>query len=198
MTSPGVVPAFNPGEYCQAGFGTGSEGFTINEFALETSEETLRHGIIKRIANRSHGRSHAHLAAAIAEGHAGVLASLIAVMNNLFGAALLQSHIQCTEHQISAHLLTDRPADHAAAPCIEDHGQIDKSRPGGNIGHIGHPQGIGRVRLESTLHQIRRWPLTLIAPGCHDVGPAPADALQTRTAHQASYTLTTDCHTLIS
>ena len=89
MTSPGVVPAFNPGEYCQAGFGTGSEGFTINEFALETSEETLRHGIIKRIANRSHGRSHAHLAAAIAEGHAGVLASLIAVMNNLFGAAKL-------------------------------------------------------------------------------------------------------------
>ena len=51
----------------------GFEGFAINEFALQAGEETLRHGVIKRIANRSHGRSHAHLTAAIAEGQAGVL-----------------------------------------------------------------------------------------------------------------------------
>ena len=73
MTSPGVVPAFDPGKYCQAGFGTGFESFAVNEFALQAGEETLRHGIIKRIADRSHGRPHTHLAAAIAEGHAGVL-----------------------------------------------------------------------------------------------------------------------------
>src|SRR6201747_1131199 len=113
MTSPGVIPSFDPGKYCEAGFGTGFEGFAINEFALETGEEAFRHGIIKRIANRSHGGSHAHLTAAIAEGHAGVLAPLVAMMNNLFGVALLQSHIQCTQHQARAHLLTDRPTHHA-------------------------------------------------------------------------------------
>ena len=74
MTSPGVVPAFDPGKYCQAAFGTGFEGLAIDQFALKAGEETLRHGIIKRIAHRSHGRPHTHLAAAIAEGHAGVLA----------------------------------------------------------------------------------------------------------------------------
>jgi hypothetical protein len=57
---------------------------------------------------------------------------------------------------------------------------------------------IGRIRLESTLRQLRRWPLTLIAPGWHHVGPAPADALQTRTAHQASYTLAADPHALVA
>ena len=143
MTSPGVVPAFDPGKYCQAGFGTGFKGFAINEFTLQAGKETLRHGIVVCIADRSHGRLHTHLAAPIAEGHAGVLAPLVAVMNDLFGAALLQSHIQCSQHQVSVHLLTDRPADHAAAPCVEDHGQIDKPCPGGDIRHIGHPKRIG-------------------------------------------------------
>ena len=73
MTLPGVIPAFDPGKYCETGFSTGFEGSAINEFALQAGEETLRHGVIKRIANRSHRRSHAHLAAAIAEGQAGVL-----------------------------------------------------------------------------------------------------------------------------
>ncbi len=73
MTSPGVIPAFNPGEYCQAGFGTGFESFAVNEFTLQAGKEALRHGVIVCIADRSHGRSHAHLAAAIAEGQAGVL-----------------------------------------------------------------------------------------------------------------------------
>ena len=52
--------------------------------------------------------------------------------------------------------------------------------------------------MESVLYQIRRWPLTLIAPGCHDVSPAPADALQTLLAHQAGHALAADCHTLVA
>ena len=127
MTPSWVIPAFDPGKYCEASFDTGFEGSTINEFTLQTGKEALRHGVVVCIAHCSHRRSHAHLAAAIAEGQAGVLAPLVAMMNNLFGAALLQSHIQCTEHQFSVHLFTNRPTDHAATPCIEDHGQIDKS-----------------------------------------------------------------------
>lgn len=52
MTPPGIVPAFNPGKYCQAGPGTGFEGLAIDQFALKAGEETLRHGMIKRITDR--------------------------------------------------------------------------------------------------------------------------------------------------
>src|SRR3954452_13967941 len=83
MTPPGVVPAFDPGEHCQAGFGTGFEGFAVDEFALETSEEALSHGVVVRIADRSHGRLHTHLAAAVAKGQASILAPLVAMMNDM-------------------------------------------------------------------------------------------------------------------
>ena len=59
----------------------GFEGLAIDQFALEAGEETLRHGIVVRIANRSHGKLHTHLTAAIAEGQAGVLAPLDALLN---------------------------------------------------------------------------------------------------------------------
>lgn len=42
----------------------GFEGSAINEFALKTGKEALRHGVVVCIANRSHGRPHTHLAAA--------------------------------------------------------------------------------------------------------------------------------------
>ena len=89
MTPPGVVPAFNPGEHCQSGLGTGFEVLAIDQFAFQASKEALRHGIIKGITDCSHGRAYTHLAAAVAEGQAGVLTSLVAMMNDLFGAALL-------------------------------------------------------------------------------------------------------------
>jgi hypothetical protein len=40
MTSPGVIPAFDPGIYCESAFGTGVEGFAVNKFALQASEKT--------------------------------------------------------------------------------------------------------------------------------------------------------------
>ena len=69
---------------------------------------------------------------------------------------------------------------------------------GRTIGHVGHPQCIGRIRVESTLHQIRCWPLTRVTPGCHDVSSTPADALQACLAHQASHTLAANCHALVT
>jgi hypothetical protein len=81
MTSPRVVSALDPGQHCLAGFGTGFEGFAINEFTLQAGEETLGRGIVKRITDRSHGRLHTHLAAAVAERQTGVLATLDALLN---------------------------------------------------------------------------------------------------------------------
>ncbi|SCY55257.1 hypothetical protein SAMN05216308_11716 [Nitrosospira sp. Nsp13] len=52
----------------KAGYSMGFEGSAINEFALKTGKETLRHGVVVCIADRSHGRLHTHLAVAIAEG----------------------------------------------------------------------------------------------------------------------------------
>jgi len=49
--------------------------------------------------------THTHLLATLAEGDAGVLATMVAVVHHALGPALLQRHVQRREHQIAAHLL---------------------------------------------------------------------------------------------
>jgi len=46
-----------------------------------------------------HGRTNTHLLAALAEGDAGVLATLIAVMDDAIRSTLLQRHVQRRRHR---------------------------------------------------------------------------------------------------
>jgi hypothetical protein len=58
------------------------------------------------------------LSATAAELNARVLRTLDAVMDEVGGTPLLDRHVQRREHQISRHLLADRPSDDTPAPYI--------------------------------------------------------------------------------
>ena len=77
VTATRVVLALDVGEQRQPCLGLRLERASVDQLALEAGEETLGHGIIKRITYCSHGRPNSHLAAAVAEGQAGVLTSLV-------------------------------------------------------------------------------------------------------------------------
>jgi len=180
-----VVPAFDPAEDSQTRLGLALEAAPVEQLAFETREEALGHGVVVGVSDRAHRRTHAHLPAAVAEGDAGVLAALIAVMDDLVGLALLDGHVQRAEHQISRHALADGPADDAAAPDVQHHRQIQEARPRRNVGHVRHPELVRPVGDEATLHQIWRRPLTRIALGGHDKAVPTTDATDAGFSHQA-------------
>ena len=94
-----------------------------------------------------------------------------------------ERHVQRSNHQVCCLLLTERPAHHLAAVDIKNHRQIDESRPGRDVRHVGHPQLVDAGGGELALHQVRRWTPLLVALGRHAPSSAPADAAQAVGTH---------------
>ncbi len=198
MAPPRVVPAFDVGKQRAPRFGVALEAAPVDQLALETGKETLRHRVVVGITDTAHRRAHAHLGAALAEGNAGVLAALVTVMNDALRFALGDGHVQRREYEIRRHLLADRPAHHTPAPYIEHDGEEDEAGPGGHVGHVGHPQLIRARGGERALDQIRRRPLFGITPGRHHETAASTDATEARSAHQAGDPLASNARTFIT
>lgn len=146
MSSPWVVPALDVAEQGHAGLGLGFKDVAFNQFTFERGEEALGHGIVVGIAHAAGRRFDTHFRAALAEGHAGVLATLVAMMNDLIRLAQLQRHVQRGPHQVGRHAFANEPSHHTPAPDIEHDGQVDEPRPGWHVGHVRHPQLARRAR----------------------------------------------------
>ena len=104
-------------------------------------------------------------------------------MNHLTGRALCERPVEGGKHQLGEQPRGHGPTHHAPAEAIEHHRQIQKSRPGRNVGDVGHPQLIGRGGVKIPLDQIRR--RTRIGPadrGAHAF--TPTHAAQSRLARQ--------------
>src|SRR4030066_221353 len=76
MSSMGIVPTLDELEHGMAGFLGRTEGSTIEEFTLQSGEETLTQSVVVAISERSHRRANAGLATTPPEGQRGVLATL--------------------------------------------------------------------------------------------------------------------------
>src|SRR5438105_14310143 len=83
MTASGIVPAFDEVEDREARVGLRAEVLPIEQLALEGREEALAQRVVVRVADRTHGRPGAGLATPLADGHPGVLAALIRVINHV-------------------------------------------------------------------------------------------------------------------
>ena len=67
-----VLPVLDPGDDGQARLGFGPPA-APGAFALQSSKETLSHGVVIGVPHSAHRKTHAHLAASISKGNAGVL-----------------------------------------------------------------------------------------------------------------------------
>ena len=105
-----------------------------------------------------------------------------------------QRHVQGVEHQLRGERRGHRPADDATAVGIEHDREIQKARPGRNVGDVGDPQQIRRFCREVALDQVRR----LAAVASHRGGdePAPGHARKTGLRHQSRDTLAADTRAL--
>ena len=105
MSSPGVVEALDVLEQGESGLGLRGKTPAIDQFAFQAGEEALAQGVVVAIADRSHRRSDACLSASFAEGHRGVLRSLVAVVDHRLGSALFNGHIQGVFDQFASQVV---------------------------------------------------------------------------------------------
>ena len=76
----------------------GAEPVSVDELASEGGEEALAERIVVTVADRSHGRAHAGLAAAGSESDRGVLRSLVGMVDDILRPALPERHVDSVEH----------------------------------------------------------------------------------------------------
>lgn len=81
------VPGLDPRERRQARFGLGLPALAVDQFALAAGEESLGHRLVVGITHAADRRGALLLPAALAEGDAGVLAALVAVVGHDIGLA---------------------------------------------------------------------------------------------------------------
>ncbi len=112
-------------------------------------------------------------------------------MNDLCGPALGDGHLRGIEDQLRAQVRRHGPADHTPAPSVDDHGGVQKPRPGRHVGNVGHPELIRPGSREGALHEIRRRPGRGVSAGRARPRP-PADADEPGNAHEAGDPLARD------
>ena len=87
------------------------------------------------------------------------------------------------------------PIHHAAAPGIQDYGDVQEARPGRQVGDVGYPEPIRALGTEVALNQIGSKNCRTIPHG--GGGPlAPTHAPQAFFAHQTSDPLAADVRAL--
>jgi hypothetical protein len=103
-------------------------------------------------------------------------------MDHASGPPRRQRHVQGIEHQLFGECRGHRPADDTTAIRIEHDGEIEKAGPCRNVGDIGHPQPIRRLRREIAFDQV--WCLTVVALDRGDDELASAHTGKTGSRHQ--------------
>jgi len=196
MAAVGVIPSLDGLEHRSAGILSRAELVPVQEFALQGGNEALAESVVVGVSHRSHRRAYASLPAALAEGQRGVLAALIRVMDHTLRASLADGHFERVENQLGPQVRGHRPADHAPAPGIHNHGQVQEARPGSDVGDVRYPKPVWTSHGEIELHQVRRRLSPRLAYGRART-LALAHATQARCSHQARHPLTAHSHALI-
>ena len=118
------------------------------------------------------------------------------MVNDPFRPASPDRHVQGIDHQLGPQVGGHRPAHHAAAEGIHHYGQIQKPRPGPDVGDIGNPELVRPVRRKVTIHQIRGSARPWL-PMRRPSSPASAHPLHSHLFHQTRHPLARNTLALI-
>jgi len=111
-------------------------------------------------------------------------AALIRMMDDRFGLAAVQSHVERCKHQIGCHLHAKGPAHHLAAAGIGHDSQVQKAFPGWYVCHISDPQLVDVLGNKHPLDQVGRGALALVALRSDAPGSPAAHTLKAHYPHE--------------
>ena len=104
--------------------------------------------------------------------------------------------LQGVEGQVAAQRARNPPANDRAGEHVDDEGDVDEPRPGGDVGQVRHPELVRALRPELALHQVWRAHGLEIRLRRHAVGPASDRPTQAAHAHQAFHRAAGHVHAL--
>src|SRR6185436_19848292 len=104
---------------------------------------------------RPHRWPHVGLAISLPESQRCILSALIGMMNYSLRSPLRDGHFKSIKHEFRAQISRHRPTNHSPAEDIENHRQIQKSRPRRDVSNVSDPESVRRLCSKVTLDQIR-------------------------------------------
>jgi hypothetical protein len=128
---------------------------------------------------------------ATTERQSRILASLVAMVNDIVWLSLTDCHFQRRQHELSPHVRFHRPTDNPAAERIEHHSEIQKPCRGRDVCNVGDPELVEAIGREVAVHQVRGRTRIVITPSGDDA-MAAADANNARCPHQPGNPLLPD------
>ena len=188
MSAAWIVPAFDELEDGERGFALRLEAMLHEQLALERCVEALAHRIVVAVANGSHRRPYAAFTAALTERNRGVLATLIGVMDDVFGSTPVDRHVKSIEDQFRSQMRGHGPADDPPAEDVENDGQEQEPRQRRDVGDVGDPELIWSGGRKVPVHEIGCGSCITIADGGLETLTATG-SLDLPLAHQPGDTL---------
>ena len=109
-------------------------------------------------------------------------------MDDLFGTALSDRHVERVEHQLGTKMMSHGPPHYLAAEHVEHDSQVHEPRPGRHVRYIRYPDPVPCIGPKLALHSVRSRSVAVI----HTRGagaPAPTDPGQAGLVHQTCHPL---------
>src|SRR6202140_1078215 len=156
MAASRIVEALDERERRMARLDLCLEPAAIEKLAFEGGEEALAHGIVVCVADRTHLGVYPRDPAAVTELDRGVLRTLVGVMDHARGPPRQKRHVQSVNYQLRGGRGGHRPADDAGTVRHEPDSELKKAGTGRNVGTVGDPDPIMRLRSKVSIDQVRR------------------------------------------
>src|SRR5215210_6497607 len=160
----------------------------VKTLGFESGPERFGGGVIVTVSPSTHALVDLELSQGGSEVMAGVLAALIAVVDEAGKApsALGDGPIECFEHETGFHGVASGPSEDTAAKEVQLGGEEEPAFGGGNVSKVGYPDLIG---LCGCWHLQEPWRGDFASMGTVSVVPrdetALAEGVQPLLTHQA-------------
>src|SRR5690625_1576598 len=108
------------------------------------------------------------------------------MMGQSGGLPGVQRLIEGVQHEVGAEISGYSPADYAPCECVDDECCVNESASGADVRQVRHPQGVGLLSGEVTVHQVLR-AICSVVRNRGDFLAAPGHALQASSSHEPLY-----------
>src|SRR5690625_4506355 len=108
------------------------------------------------------------------------------MMGQSGGLPGVQRLIEGVQHEVGAQVCGYSPADYAPCECVDDECCVNESASGADVRQVRHPQGVGLLSGEVTVHQVQ-WAISSLVRNRGDFLAASGDALQASSSHEPLY-----------
>lgn len=169
-----------------AGLWEVGEGRAVDQFGFEGAPEGFHGGVVVAVAAGVHAGEDLPGLEQGAEGAAGVLFSLIGMMDEARGGtAAGQGLLQGVPDEAGVEGITERPADDFATEAIHDGGEVSPPGLGVDVGDVGDPGLVDACQRSAGFEAVGGGALGLPAVGGPWAKGAFGTGLEVVLAHEA-------------